>query len=749
MQDRGALAEGPNGGLGSPHEMVARMSRGGGCLRSLRPTTLLVAGLLLAAGGPAASRGAGGDALAGLRAARKEMAHRGRRIIFNNDGCDCLYFPTNLPVTAENFLALRTTALAGSQVGAIAYCTISSGFSFFTHATRAGVVLERQGADYGLQPGHRNVAREMIGAGSDCLKANVDFARANGMEAFWSMRMNDTHDVAHRPDKPYLLYPPLKVEHPDWLVGEPVKGTPVGRWSSVDYARPEIRDLAFRFIEEVCRGYGIDGIELDFFRHPCFFRSVAMGGRASVEECGMVTDLVRRVRAMTEEVGLARGKPILVTIRVPDSEEYDLGLGLDVGRWLAEGLVDVLITSCYFRLNPWEYSVAWGHRHGVPVYACLSDSRVVGETRFRRSAPEAYRGEAMNAWAAGVDGIHLFNLFRPESPVFREVGDVATLRPLEKLYFVTVRDGAPDRFLKGGAAHQALPNLVPARPVTITSRAPLRTRVFVGEDFEWAAGAGLEPEVTCHLELPLLCRPSQVKVSLNGSALGEGKLFRGGWLDVPVPAGHLRRGANEIEVALDVGHGPGEGDWPIRFEGDRLPVRPWRRDTGSERTAEELVDGALRVADRGTQGGDYHYWRCAWGAEPERKAVVEARARVISGSSFLLISNGVGEERIGLWPDRVELYHDRAKSVPMDTAGDFHVYRAEVGGRDIRVYVDGVLRIDARGSLRDRGGGGRNEVAFGAANSPGLGEALWDYVRARTPGLGCGDAVVRVAYRKR
>jgi len=29
-------------------------------------------------------------------------------------------------------------------------------------------------------------------------------------------------------------------------------------------------------------------------------------------------------------------------------------MGLDVERWLGEGLVDILITTCYFRLSPWS-----------------------------------------------------------------------------------------------------------------------------------------------------------------------------------------------------------------------------------------------------------------------------------------------------------------------------------------------------------------------------------------------------------
>ncbi len=698
----------------------------------------------LAAVVPAESPG-----LAGLRAARSEIARRQRRVIFNNDGCDCLYFPTNMALTAENFLALRTTPLAGSQVGAIAYCTISSGFSFFTHRTEAGVVLDRQGSKYAIQNGCRNIARDMIDAGTDCLQANIGFGRKHGMEVFWSMRMNDTHDAAYQPDKPYLLYPPLKVEHPDWLVGEPVKKTPVGRWSSVDYARPEIRDLAFRFIEEVCRNYDIDGVELDYFRHPCYFKSVAMGGAASAEECDMITALMRRVRTMTEEVGLKRGRPILVSVRVPDSVEYDRGLGLDVERWLSDGLVDLLITTCYFRLNPWSYSVELGHRHGVPVYPCLSDSRIKGETRFRRSSIEAYRGEAMNAWAAGAHGIHVFNLFNPKSPVFREVGDPAVLRPLEKLYFVTVRDGDPGRFLAGGARHQTLQILAPGHPAPITRRSPLRARIDIGEDLSWANQAGLEPQVRCHVEIPLLSNPGQVCATFNGIALADGQIGKKGWVDYRVPPEAVRRGDNLVEVAVNPDAKMADDKWTLIYDGDRLPAKPWTRDTGSPRTEETVAEGALRIADKGTQAGDFHYWRFPWAADPEGKTTVEARVKVVSGSSFILLSNGAADERLGFWPDHIDLWNNRKLRFDMNTTDDYHVYRIECGGRDLRVFVDGQLRIDATGKFAKHAAAARNELAFGTANSPGVGDAWWDYVKARSDGLSCNDLVASVSYKKK
>ncbi|HID23098.1 MAG TPA: hypothetical protein EYP14_11950, partial [Planctomycetaceae bacterium] len=368
------------------------------CIRPLAPRRLLlVAGMILVStsvsvGEEPEERGplTTGE----LRQARRQLVQKQRRIIANNDGCDCLYFPKDLEPTVANFLAQRTTDLAGTHVDTIAYCTISSGFGYFTHQTRVGTLLSRSASDFGIAPDKRNIARELIAQGTDPLRAVVDFGHRHNIDVFWSMRMNDTHDVAHHPDRPYFLFPPLKKEHPEWLVGDPIRRTPYGRWSSVDYARPEIRDLAFRFIAEVCTRYDVDGIELDFFRHLCFFRSTASGKAATDDERFQMTDLLRRVRRMTEQVGCRRGKPILIAVRVPDSLEYCRDIGLDLQRWLQEGLIDLLITTGYFRLNPWTYTVQLAHRYGVAAYPCLSDSRVRGESRFRRASLQAYRGRA-------------------------------------------------------------------------------------------------------------------------------------------------------------------------------------------------------------------------------------------------------------------------------------------------------------------------------------------------------------------
>lgn len=679
-----------------------------------------------------------------LRVQRKELAQRPRRIIMNNDGCDALYFPKSEEVTVPAFLAMRTTPLAETQVGAIAYCSISSGFSNFTHDTKVGTVLTRSGSEYGYQPTKRNIAQDLIDGGTDCLQAVVDFAHQHEMEAFWSMRMNDTHDVAHRLEKPFFLFPPLKVEHPDWLVGNPVDRTPHGRWSSVDYAVPEIRDLAFRYIEEVCANYDVDGVELDYFRHLCYFKSTAMGGKASDEERAMMTDLMRRVRKMTEDRGMERGRPILVAVRVPDSVGYCRDMGFDLEKWFEEGLVDILVTTCYFRLNPWEYSVELGHKYGVQVYPCLSDSRVRGESRFRRSSLESYRGRAMNAWRAGADGMHLFNSFNPNSLIWKELGDPKVLATKDKLYFVHVRDGDPRSFLACGRDYRTVELLGPSHGRQIRPGHAVEVDLAVGDDVAATVSQGKQAEVVLHLEMPTVTDVEQLNVSMNGTKLTKGSVDDG-WVDLIVPASAVRCGTNTIR--LDARASLSLDDpWSIVFDGREKPGRSWTRDRGSERTIEESQDGSLLIADGGEASGDYLYYRHPWGTDADGKAIIEAEVKVKSGSSFLIFTNGESGERLGLWPDRLEFFHHKNLKYVMDTTDDFHLYRVEIDGADVTVFVDGKLAIEAAGLLTARSGYARNQISFGAANSPMMGEAWWKAVRAQSTGTVCQDLVLSVSY---
>ena len=491
-----------------------------------------------------------------LQKQRKEMLNRKRRVILNNDGCDVLYFPSDKQITPDNLLALRTKALAGTQVDTLFYCTISAGFGCFTHNTKEGIVLDW---DVPGQFGKDavNATGPLIKQGKDSLQIMVDFCRANHMEIFWSMRMNDTHDGAHRPDAPYPLFSPIKTQHPEYTLGAYDNRPKYGRWSGVDYSRPEIRDYAYRFIEEVCRNYDVDGIEMDFFRHLNYFKSVANGGMATREELAAMTDLVRRVRKMTEREGLRRGRPILVAVRVPDSVAYCKASGLDIERWLSEGLVDMLSATCYFRLNPWQDLVKLGHRYGVKVYPCLSESRVKGEVApFRRMSQESYRARATQVWQSGADGVYLFNFFNPNAPMLREIGDPKTLARLDKTYFATVRTtfAAPNAWLAGGEKYINIPILSPQDPLIVRQGHAEKIELLVGDDLDAVSKAGTNPEATCHI---LTSDEQRVCLSLNGVELKE-RSAKGEWLDFPIPDKLLRRGNNQLELTCEANDGVGD-----------------------------------------------------------------------------------------------------------------------------------------------------------------------------------------------
>ena len=660
-----------------------------------------------------------GDELADLRAARAALARRPQRVIFDNDGMDAQFVETATP---EALLDVRTRQLVGTGVTTVFYCSRSSGLGVFTHDTKVGEIFDSRAGRY-----RNNITGELIRQGTDPLRVVTDFCRANGIEIFWTLRMNDCHDAVHRPDNPYPAFAKRKAEHPEWLLGTCDKRPRHGNWSAYDFAVPEVRRLALDCVAEVCRNYDVDGIHLDFFRHLNFFREVAAGGLATDASRDQMTALVRRIRSTTEENGLGRKRPILLAVRVPDSVDYCRALGLDVERWLEEGLVDLLVAG-EFQLRPWRDSVALGHAHGAQVIAGLSEGRVANEPPpFRRDGRESYRGRAAAAWAAGCDGLYLFNFYKAEHPLLSEIHDPARLARLAQLHFVTVRSHAEAaRWLVDGLSHATRPLLVPDRPWTLLPGQPREAT------FELGAPAGRSG--TLHA----LLAPSaaEVELSLGGQPLR--RLGReGAWASFAVPPSLLRAGTNTLSVVLDRAVATEQCFDPQ----DLIALWSVRGKGRSESVFEETTAAGLRIVDRGTAQGDYHYRSYGWAAGPGAKAAVAMRVRHVAGMSSLAFANGRNEERLVLLPGRIRLQSCGLEHA-MDTTDACHDYRVEIEGNGCRVLVDGVLRIDAKGRYTAPASGGRKMVLFGTATSSETGEAVWERVVVETAGVALRDLVL-------
>ena len=421
------------------------------------------------------------------RALRTEKLNKPRPVIHNNDGEDVNSFPLNEKYSVSNLLSKRTAGLAGTGVTTVSYCPNASGFGYFTFPTTVGEVLTNQGFNFEIQEEVRNITAEMIAEGTDPLQVNIDFARKNGLEFFWSNRMNDTHDAAHRDDNPSLYWTKFKENNPQWLFGTTGERLPNGRWSSVDFSQQAVRDLCVRFYREVCDNYDVDGVELDFLRHFEIFKTVGRGGVASQEQLDMLTDMVRQIRKATEEAGMKRGNPILVLTRIPTSPEYAKRAGVDIRRWIEEGLVDIVAGSCYFRLDFWENFAKLGEGKPVKIYAGLSESRVLNEhPALVRQQNAVFRARAAAAWQAGIDGIYSFNEYNTRVKYLCEIDCPDKLKKTNNLYFVTYRDYDAERYLQGGDDFFKMPRLSPSRCKRKFEADPFDFKIELGNEKEHA-----------------------------------------------------------------------------------------------------------------------------------------------------------------------------------------------------------------------------------------------------------------------
>lgn len=501
---------------------------------------------------------------------RHNLRSRRRRLLWNNDGDDLLttavydspgnefagnaqlaryyaQFPRRF-ATPDELLRIRMKGkVDGTQVDTVCYqgYTVAPNWEFPTQNTAA--------------------------LGADPLIHVVDYCHAHGMEFFYSMRMNDIHRAVHQGE---FYWSRFAVEHPELLQSELEKAwfdahvlpwargetdvhplaeafesgrrfffrypnprpTDERTWAAYDWGKREVRDYFHGLIQEACRRYDLEGIELDYSRTPPFFKCQHHA------HAPVMTDFIRRVRQWLDRRGKERGRPVLLAVKVNETPADALHFGLDVQAWLDEDLIDIIIGG--FGARPFTCEIgAWvamGHAWGVPVYGCIENG-LPGQAKT-----EIIRASARRYLEAGADGCAVYDHFfdteaetnlpanwpHVSTPGFlREIGELGTLCGLDATYLIDMYgDGVP-------------------LPLYLSTESGPCTVAIPFEIAEDPAGAEVTLQAQWAPEVDIV----RTALRLNGVPVPPGEPFimplendNQGWYAHPVTS--LRAGENCLEV---------------------------------------------------------------------------------------------------------------------------------------------------------------------------------------------------------
>lgn len=528
---------------------------------------------------------------------RLEAARQRRRIIFVDDNYGLSHPGSDTP---EGFLAPRLKPLVGTQVDAITYAVYAHSPAYISKA-RKRLYAAAGGTSVTDQAWAKN-HKALVDAGHDPLQLVIDFAHENGMEAFAHMSMNDCHDSIMR-----NLMHPFKSQHPELLVDTQGTLSHLQLYvTAYDFSHEAARDRQFTIVREVCEGFDVDGFEMDYFRHPMFFSRCMRGEPATPEETAIMTGFMARIRKMADAAAARRGRPLLLSARVPDTFEQAIHLGMDVEAWMANDLVDLIIAGGGYASSTLdvEHFVQTAHEHDVRVYPCINQKPWSCAPAWCR---EGNRALAARWHRAGADGIHFWNLATPFDPYsvdtpeelaatrnrvyacLNDVGEVDTLEGRDKLYCV---DSSVFIHYRHVTAEPPLPlHLTPGR----TANLPLP----LGDDVQAAAKDGTLQELRLELTVHGHLQEGGLKLTVNGHSAGAGDAVRIGYAhshehrheaDGTVsPHGHyhfkahqvtyllaappLNLGDNELELLVASSDDPFKTGGPLQLVNAQLWVR--------------------------------------------------------------------------------------------------------------------------------------------------------------------------------
>ncbi len=486
------------------------------------------------------------------------------RIIFNWDGDSLAY--GEYPQTASQLVDYMYRPLEGTQVDAM-FWSIGSHEALWPSNT-----LEREGErnartyDSVRALRHSENVWNLFDNDESIYQAMVARGHELGMQVYVSMRMNDNHFYGTRPHEFKKLNrgTRLRQDHPEWLldVDDVPENRGIGSWNMAHYG---VRQHKLAYIREACRQADWDGVELDWQRHP-FHLPQNDGYRLRY----VLTDLLRAVRQMADEIAAQRGRPFHVAVRVATTLESCRRIGYDIPRWCSEGLCDLVIGAGGSATDP-GFEVSDFRRHtdgtGIRLYGGFDSTyrqEAVRLVSYAEWCDAFFRGAAARYLDQGADGVYAFNWFPKKtdwSNLLHSMGAAATLHGKNKIYSTlrrspTYLEGDGPNAVNDRIYGQTATVLYP----TLTGDGPTFT-VSIHDDVE-AQAADLA-SLQLQIEFAHWAPQDQVDVSLDGNALGAPNIrdvaantdtppdvSENKWLVWDLEPGQMAKGSHQIKVVL-------------------------------------------------------------------------------------------------------------------------------------------------------------------------------------------------------
>ena len=667
---------------------------------------------------------------------RREALERPRLAIADDDGLDAINFPPSLAATRENFWKQRLDKVKGSRLDTLCYTPFTNSTWVTTRSRIADIYTGRPHyAD------KRNRVADFHAQGTDPLEMASEFCRKNGMEIFVSLRVNDVHD-AWMP----RLRSPYKQAHPELLLRATGKPRVNGEGVAFDFTHAENRERIVSLLEEMMERYDVDGIVLDFMRFPIFFPSTYEGNPATNGERALMTGMIREIRQTADRIGRRRGRYFLFGVRVFESPEACRAIGLDIETWLRRQLVDLVFAgSDWERFSPVSDMIALGKRYGVKVYASVDVSWLKARPPFQRGFLAAL-GQGAAAFAAGADGIYYFNYFCTANGL-KQLAEFPR-RPEEfvgknKDYFLQYNHMGTLAIRNIRSLHRT-----PRFPLFLAETQSIRFPMEIGENFHSPEVLAQRPSIQLNVRL---CHRGNARLGcrINGSAVGE-RSSNDGVCSFQVSPQLIRAGINEVELF-----------WPENDSGRRhrtilrgdavmkygVNQFPWRRlfRAADPKTAETVVDGALRLADTGSGKNQmcnlFYPFHGLRGGMPE----IGFQLKVESSNSPEAVAVRIADEKhvelVTFEPEKISFRY-AGRSICRRTADRFHDYKISLKNGRIRLSMDGQPLLDATAGAKVEDPAvqlhpassypecGRQSLFIGSLSETGTGASLWRNVTA-------------------